>query len=266
MAVTGFVFVGLSSMITSGLGDYTPTQTISGILLICLGIFFSSSQFVVQEYVLRKYIANPTRLVGLEGVYGVPISILICMIFSLIPCPGEGICNTNGSWDDPILAIIEIGRNWKLLLCFFLLLLSIKFFNLAGMIVTKNINAVVRSYLDTSRTIIVWIISLSVGFDVFVWYGFVIELFGFVLLALGTNVYSETIEVKWFGLNSQLFKYRIKEEEKINEMNLKDEENRLDVDDDESNWLKKKKSFDSLGINLSMPEHRKSSADSIYRM
>ena len=59
--------------------------------------------------------------------------------------------------------------------------------------------------------------------------GFVIELFGFVLLALGTNVYSETIEVKWFGLNTQLFKYRVQEEANENEM-VKDNEEKVDVD------------------------------------
>ena len=68
-------------------------QNISGILLLILGILFQSAQFVTQEYVLRKYSADPARLVGLEGVFGVPGAIILCFIFSTMPCPNSSVCD-----------------------------------------------------------------------------------------------------------------------------------------------------------------------------
>jgi len=95
-ALVGFFFVGLASMLTSGLGDYTAGQTIIGIVLIIVGIVFTSSQFVTQEYVLRKYTASPARLVGLEGVFGVPVAVIVTYIISSVPCLDPKICNIGG--------------------------------------------------------------------------------------------------------------------------------------------------------------------------
>lgn len=69
--------------------------------------------------------------------------------------------------------------------------------------------SVVRSYCDTIRTIFVWVISLSLGFDEFMIVPFVIELLGFILLVFGTYVYIGVIEIKYFNMNIYLSKYQI---------------------------------------------------------
>jgi hypothetical protein len=144
-------------MMTSGAGNYTMGQSISGIFLVMLGIWLASAQFVLQEYVMKRYVVSPARLVGLEGVFGVPIAMIVTFMFVGMPCLDPTMCEMGGSIDSPVAAVIAIFSDLELALLVVALLLSIKFFNLAGLIVTRNINSVIRSYLDTTRTVLVWV-------------------------------------------------------------------------------------------------------------
>ena len=130
----------------------------AGIGLIVVGICIQSMQFVLQEWVMKKYVVSPARLVGLEGVFGVPIAMILTFMFIGISCPDGSMCTLGGSVDSPVDAVIQIFTNWDIFGLVIMLLISIKFFNLAGIIVTRNINSVIRSYLDTSRTVLVWVI------------------------------------------------------------------------------------------------------------
>jgi len=263
--VLGFIIVALASMLKAegGASQFTTSQTTTGILLLMVGILFQSAQFVTQEYVLRKYAVDPARLVGLEGVFGVPMAIIMCFCFVALPCPDSSICDIGASWDDPTMAVIQIFSDTKLMLLVFGLLISIKCFNLAGMYVTRNINSVVRSYLDIGRTVLVWIISLCVGLDVFVWDCFVLEFLGFVLLIFGTNIYSETIELKCYNMNKYLSKYRIAALEEAsleNELGKNDKLNFIGVDSSEEK-PRKKSSFSKMVFEV--PRHKKSSEHAI---
>merc|ERR1712194_288636 len=152
----------------------------------------------------------------------------------------------------------------NLTLLVFGLLISIKCFNLAGMYVTRNINSVVRSYLDIGRTVLVWMISLCVGLDVFVWNCFVLEFLGFVLLIFGTNIYSETIELKCWEMNKYLHKYRVESLEEASlehELGKNEKLNFIGVDASDDLKPRKKSSFDKMVFEV--PRHKKSSEHGI---
>lgn len=68
-------------------------------------------------------------------------------------------------------------------------IVSIACFNAAGVTVTKNASAAQRSTIDTCRTLLIWVISLLIGWEHFYWQ----ELIGFILLVGGTLVYNEII-------------------------------------------------------------------------
>jgi hypothetical protein len=70
-------------------------------------------------------------------------------------------------------------------------LLTIAGFNVTGVMITKYASAAQRSTVDTSRTLIIWIVFIFMGTEHFL----VGELAGFMLLVLGTLVYNEIIEV-----------------------------------------------------------------------
>lgn len=81
---------------------------------------------------------------------------------------------------------------WSILICF-----SIASFNAFGVAVTKNASSAQRSTIDTSRTVIIWVVQLILGEEKFK----VLQLFGFILLVFGTLVYNEILVVPYFGFD-----------------------------------------------------------------
>jgi hypothetical protein len=60
-------------------------------------------------------------------------------------------------------------------------LFSIAFFNFAGVSVTKELSSTTRMVLDNGRTIIIWIVTLIVKWEIF----HPLPILGFVLLVTG---------------------------------------------------------------------------------
>lgn len=69
------------------------------------------------------------------------------------------------------------------------IIVSIGCFNATGVAVTKYASAAQRSTVDTCRTLVIWCISLMIGWEKFYWQ----ELIGFILLVGGTLVYNEIV-------------------------------------------------------------------------
>lgn len=78
---------------------------------------------------------------------------------------------------------------------------SILFFNMSGVTLTKNISCLVRSLVDITRTIAVWVVGLSITWSH--WRDWentklnsiLCELGGFIILIIGNLTYSAII--KW---------------------------------------------------------------------
>mmetsp|Transcript_32668 Transcript_32668/g.31881 ORF Transcript_32668/g.31881 Transcript_32668/m.31881 type:complete len:118 (-) Transcript_32668:205-558(-) len=88
----------------------------------------------------------------------------------------------------------------ELLLLSLGVMLSIAFFNALGVSVTKYASAAQRTTIDTSRTLVVWLVFLLMPIpfkEYFHW----LELVGFILLVLGTLVYNEILIVPFCGFN-----------------------------------------------------------------
>lgn len=80
--------------------------------------------------------------------------------------------------------------HWLILQSVFIIL-SISMFNATGVAITKYATAAQRSTVDTSRTLLIWIISVFIGWEDFL----PLELLGFVFLVAGTLIYNEIITV-----------------------------------------------------------------------
>jgi hypothetical protein len=70
-------------------------------------------------------------------------------------------------------------------------ILSIAFFNFAGVSVTKELSATTRMVLDSVRTLVIWLVSLAV-----LWQDFnYLQVIGFILLLIGMCLYNNIIIV-----------------------------------------------------------------------
>ena len=90
---------------------------------------------------------------------------------------------------------------FKTLTQWWTVLFTIAGFNVTGVMITKYASAAQRSTVDTSRTLIIWIVFIFAGSEHFLWG----EMFGFVLLVIGTLVYNEIIEIpiKFMNYNTK---------------------------------------------------------------
>jgi len=145
---------------------------------LCLGAqVFQASMLVYEEKIMSKYTVPPLLVVGMEGTFGI--------LFGLVLLTGLNamhIENTAG-------AVYQITHSKPLLTAVVGSIFSIAFFNFSGVTVTQKASAVSRSTIDVSRTIIIWAVELSMGWNSFN----MLQLMGFVLLAVGTMLYNRLI-------------------------------------------------------------------------
>lgn len=88
--------------------------------------------------------------------------------------------------EDALDAFCQIGHKPLILLALLGNTVSIAFFNFAGISVTKEISATTRMVLDSLRTVVIWVVSLALGWEVF--HG--LQILGFIILLLGTALYN----------------------------------------------------------------------------
>ena len=129
---------------------------------------------VHAEKIMARYSVAPLVAVGLEGFFGA-LSIVLAM---------------------PLLAryasvspFFDLPRGWHqmvdtptVLYSGVVIALSIAFFNFFGLSVTRHVSATARSLTDTCRTLIIWIVSLGLGWEVLLWPMSLLQVAGFGLL------------------------------------------------------------------------------------
>lgn len=97
--------------------------------------------------------------------------------------------NANGSLEDLPDALAQIAHSWQLVTALLGTVISIAFFNYAGISVTKEISATTRMVLDSVRTLIIWAFSLLIGWQQFQW----LQVVGFSSLLFGMCLYNNVI-------------------------------------------------------------------------
>jgi drug/metabolite transporter (DMT)-like permease len=196
---TGVALVGLAAILAGNSGDEEVNPL--GIFLLVLAQLFTGGLFIVEEKLLGDYYLDPLKVVGLEGLWGLIITVILLPIFQVIECGPNELCYY-GRLEDTTRAFADMRENWILILQSILIAFSIGSFNAFGVSVTKNASAAQRSTIDTSRTVLVWIFFLAfkipgVKQETFSW----LQLFGFILLVLGTLVYNEIIVLHTWGFD-----------------------------------------------------------------
>ena len=124
---------------------------------------------------MSRYKVEPLAAVALEGFFG--------MITTLIGMPLLHIFFHIRS------AYFDVPRGWHqiistptVLWTCLAIMLSIGSFNFFGLSVTSRVSATTRSTIDTCRTLGIWIVSLSVGWEKLVFPISLLQVAGFAML------------------------------------------------------------------------------------
>jgi len=145
-----------------------------GIGLIVLAQLFTGGQFVSEEKLLAGQNIHPLLCIGLEGFWGCFFFAIILPIFQHVSCdPTSKLCHVNPithvpTIEDSIEAWGSIISHKSLFLMSVGILCSIAFFNATGVAITKYASSSQRSTIDTSRTMVIWLINMALGKEKFI--------------------------------------------------------------------------------------------------
>lgn len=164
--ISGLGIVGASDFFSAeGSNTADTSNIILGDMLIVLAQIITAVQMCYEEAYLKDI--PSLQAVGWEGAFGFSVlsMLLIPMYFIHVPPPFNN--NAHGSIEDVVDAFSQILNNKLLIVAILGTVFSIAFFNFAGISVTKEISATTRMVLDSIRTIVIWNVSLLLGWQDF---------------------------------------------------------------------------------------------------
>ncbi|KAM6954558.1 solute carrier family 35 member F6 [Aplochiton taeniatus] len=186
LTILGLVVVGLSDFFSGHHDDeHKLSEVITGDLLIIIAQIIVAVQMVLEEKFVYKHDVHPLKAVGTEGFFGFFILSLLLIPMYFIPVGSFG-DNPRHVLEDALDAFCQIGHQPLIILALLGNTVSIAFFNFAGISVTKEISATTRMVLDSLRTLVIWVVSLALGWEQFQG----LQVLGFIVLLAGTALYN----------------------------------------------------------------------------
>jgi len=148
-----------------------------------------ASQMVYEEKFITKYNVPALQAVGWEGTFGFTTLALLLVPFSFIQVGPQFGHGPRHVLEDAYDGCYQLAHNPLLALAFSGTIISIAFFNFAGISVTKELSATTRMVLDSIRTLVIWMVSIGVGWQDF----YALQLLGFCILIVGMMLYNDII-------------------------------------------------------------------------
>ncbi|KAL0227665.1 hypothetical protein RCL1_003808 [Eukaryota sp. TZLM3-RCL] len=183
----------------------TPTEEsrdlLLGIILLLVAQEFWSLQFVVEEHLLQKLDATPTRVVFYEGVFGSSL-----MVSTFLPALQLLSGPDSGSQENSIETLQLLVLNPVLIVLIVLFIVVVLFYNIYGQKITQKLSSVHRTVIESLRSLGVWMVGLALywvsrgkfgeSWEEHSW----LKGVGFVLLLVSSLVYNSAPGFKLKGL------------------------------------------------------------------
>jgi hypothetical protein len=138
-----------------------------GIILLLTSQLFTGAQFIIEEKILGDYYLDPFIIVGSEGMWGLAYYLYVLPLMQGITCgtdsgklggPLSAMCNF-GYLENSAYGFQQMISRPIIIIETVLSICSIAAFNSFGIATTKYASAAQRSTIDTSRTVLIWILS-----------------------------------------------------------------------------------------------------------
>jgi len=185
----GLSIVGVSDMFGGNTQGKGINSLITGDLLIIMAQIVTAAQMVIEERFVSTRNVSALEAVGWEGFFGFTTLLVLLVPMYFINVGNAIFTNPGGRLEDAVDGVYQIINSWQVSVGFLGTILSIAFFNFAGISVTKEISATTRTVLDSVRTLVIWIFSLAVQWQVFSG----IQLAGFLVLIVGMFLYNDVL-------------------------------------------------------------------------
>nr|CAG4651781.1 EOG090X051P [Triops cancriformis] len=180
------IFTGLLSV--AFLGRVLSVREWIGMFVVILGLsVVGASDFLFGNSNSDEYPINNV----ITGIFGfITLSLLLVPMY-YIPVGPPFNHNPREVLEDALDGLIQISNSYLLITAITGTIISIAFFNFAGVSVTKELSATTRMVLDSVRTLVIWVASLALRWQSF----YPLQILGFTLLICGMCVYNNVIIV-----------------------------------------------------------------------
>lgn len=182
-------------------GTQDNSMVILGIALTLGSQVITAAQIITEEKLLTDLNMDALLIVGVEGIWGFALMTLVVYpILVLMPGPDHG------HGEDVVDTWYQLKNSWLVQLIAVADVVSCLTYNIVGMKVTESMSGVMRTMLEATRTLMVWVFNLG-------WHYLInprspfgeswtnwsyLELVGFFFLFLGQVTYSAML--KWPGI------------------------------------------------------------------
>lgn len=189
LIMTGLTIVGVSDFVSSSGTKVDVNSVLTGDMLIVMAQIITALQMIYEEKFVKNLDIPALQAVGWEGFFGFIVLGALQVPFYYIPAGRPFADNSRGTLEDLPDALTQLSNNHMLIFAVLGTVLSIAFFNFAGISVTKEMSATTRMVLDSVRTLFIWLISLALGWQEF----HALQILGFFVLIFGLFVYNDLI-------------------------------------------------------------------------
>ncbi|XP_073985672.1 transport and golgi organization 9 [Rhodnius prolixus] len=191
LVLAGLVVVGVSDyLLNKDSAESSNTNNmIMGDLIIVGAQIITAAQMVYEEKYITVKEIPALQAVGWEGTFGFIVLGLLQIPFYYIVVPPPFSSNSHSSLEDFPDAMYQSWDNKLIILALIGTIISIAFFNFAGITVTKELSATTRMILDSVRTLFIWGFSLIVSWQKF----HPLQILGFLLLIMGMCIYNNLL-------------------------------------------------------------------------
>ena len=134
-------------------------------MLVILGQIFTATYYIAEELILANYTIDPLLICGVEGIWGTLVYQLFLIFAQNIHCGdwGKGSICSFGYLENSAYAFEQLKLKPVLILLIILIAVSVAAYKAFSVGVTKYSSATARSTIRTSTSVVVWIISASLG-------------------------------------------------------------------------------------------------------
>lgn len=223
--VLGLTLVGLSSVLTANAPRGAARSPLVGNVLIMLAQVLHAYQGVCEERLLRLYKVPPLMMVGMEGLYGIGLSLSLLTLLQLWPMASWGdqlhhiqevlwrgsdkveqATYTNVTWltmsttakqtavpyDDVIQAFDQMRQSGTCLLAVAIYISAAFLYNACQLTIIKHLSAVATVMLGSLRNITVWGACLLIP-SVFDEHFNMVQFIGFIFLVFGNVLFHRVL-------------------------------------------------------------------------
>jgi hypothetical protein len=156
--------VGLAAVCSSGVAveGASSGQTILAVFLTVGAQFARAVQVILEDYFLHDVDISPYLIVGMEGFWGLIGTLFVFLPIVQFLATPEG----NGVHEDSIDTCLMLKNMPSLIGWTVLYIAGILGLNMAGMLICEFTNAVMRTIIESMRTLCIWVVQLMIYYGI----------------------------------------------------------------------------------------------------